>query len=444
MTSRILQEDTSLLLTELNEPLTNDTFIGTDSFNTGNSEVGSPTLEQGHTLTAPVLTTGSPESNQATLTQEHTLSPLSASTEAPTVNPTAVTQGHDLAPLSVLTESPVVSDTTMVEGENFTPLSLVSEAPLVRSSSIGQQHALSPDSIQAGFADVDRAPVPEDPVVVQETQEVQQMIGGWQRRAYEVPDGRLVQAEREIYSAYNEKVSIDQKAKSLVKFGRSAELTADTKATVWTVGGNETYVTDNSIEFISSSNANDDQEIYLECHTVSGTGTDSKFTFLTQTVTLNGQTPVALPTPVARVSYAANNNGTELEGRVTVYEQTTLSGGVPTDASKIHIDIPIGLQASLKAATTFSDNDYYILTGGFGSVSKKQDANADFYLEVRQAGKVFLQQAAISASRGGPWVVELDPAVIIPSNADVRITCDADSNGAIVFGVFKGYLAKVI
>ncbi|NIR87749.1 hypothetical protein GWO13_09425 [Candidatus Bathyarchaeota archaeon] len=284
----------------------------------------------------------------------------------------------------------------------------------------------------------------EDLVVAQETQGIQQMIGGWQRRAYEVPDGRLVQAEREIFASTGKKVSIDHKAKSLVKFGRSGELVADTPATVWTVGGNEVYATGNTIEFISSSSVNDTQEIYLECHTVSGTGTDSKFTFLTQTVTLNGQNPVALPTPVARVSYAANNNGSELEGRVTVYENTTVTGGVPSDVSKIHIDIPIGLQAALKGATTFSDKDYYILTGGFGSVSKKQDANVDFYLEVRQAGKIFVQQAAISASRGGPWFIDLDPAVIIPSNADVRITCDADSNGAIVFGVFKGYLAKVI
>ena len=57
---------------------------------------------------------------------------------------------------------------------------------------------------------------------------------------------------------------------------------------------------------------------------------------------------------------------------------------------------------------------------------------------------MFIQTAAISASSGGPWNVELDPAVIIPKNADVRITADASANNTVVFGVFKGYLAKVI
>jgi hypothetical protein len=31
------------------------------------------------------------------------------------------------------------------------------------------------------------------------------MFGGWARRAYEVPDGRLVQGEREVYSTYGPK-----------------------------------------------------------------------------------------------------------------------------------------------------------------------------------------------------------------------------------------------
>jgi hypothetical protein len=286
----------------------------------------------------------------------------------------------------------------------------------------------------------------DDPnaIIVQEIQEIEQMFGGWQRRSYEVPDGRLVQAEREIQAQYGDVVSIDRKAKSLIKFGKSGNLAADTLSTVWTVGGNETYVTDNTIEYISSSSASDTQEITLECHTVTGTGADAQFTFLAQTVQLNGQTPVALDTPVARVSHAYNSNGTELVGRVTVYENTTVVGGVPSDATKIHIDIPQGLQGAFKGATTFSNTDYYILTGGFGSVSKKQDASADFFLEVRTAGGVFIQTAAISASSGGPWNVELDPAVIIPKNADVRITADASANNTVVFGIFKGYLAKVI
>jgi len=276
---------------------------------------------------------------------------------------------------------------------------------------------------------------------LQEIQELKQMFGGWPRRNYEVPDGRLVQAEREIERQFGQKVSVDRKAKSLIKFGKSVPLATGSLQTVWTVGGNETYVAANTIDSISSSSALDNQEIYLECHTLDG---DGNFSFLSQVVTLNGRNRVALPVPVARVSLAYNNNGSELAGRVAVYENTALTGGIPTDTSKIHIDIPLGLQESFKAATTFSESDYFILTGGFGSVSLKQDGAADFYLEIREKDKVFRQLAAVSAASASPWTINLDPAVVLPTNSDIRVRVETSANNVVVFTVFQGYLAKVI
>ena len=48
----------------------------------------------------------------------------------------------------------------------------------------------------------------------QEIEELEEMFGGWGRRAYEVPDGKLVQAEREVQRTYGDVISIDKKAKS--------------------------------------------------------------------------------------------------------------------------------------------------------------------------------------------------------------------------------------
>jgi hypothetical protein len=280
-----------------------------------------------------------------------------------------------------------------------------------------------------------------DAVVIQETREIEQMLGGWSRRAYEVPDGKLVQAEREIQQTYGDKVSIDRKAKSLIKFGRSAQLSTNTLETIWTVGGNESYVTDNTISFVSSSSASDTQEVTIEGHTLA----DNKFTFVVQTVTLNGQNAVSLTTDLARVSRMYNSGNTELAGRVVVYENTTISGGIPTDITKIHIDIPQGFQQSLKAATTFSNIDYYIITGFYGAVSSKTSAAADFYVEGREVGKVFLPKGCFTASStGGSSNIILDPAIIVPKNADVRIRAETPTNNAIVFGIIKGYIAKVI
>lgn len=466
MSSRILQENTDLLLTEASEPIINDNFIATNGITTGSPSLDTTAISQDHNASPANLNTGLPVLQTTGITQDHNASPSSVVTSSPNLSTTTVTQDHNVTLTAIVSGQVVVSSAGLVQGHNFQANDIVTGLPVVPSvnateaenfgvtplvtgtpdlgqTTLTQAHSLSASNILTPFPDVGSADDP-NAIIVQEIQEIEQMFGGWQRRSYEVPDGRLVQAEREIQAQYGDVVSIDRKAKSLIKFGKSGNLAADTLSTVWTVGGNETYVTDNTIEYISSSSASDTQEITLECHTVTGTGADAQFTFLAQTVQLNGQTPVALDTPVARVSHAYNSNGTELVGRVTVYENTTVVGGVPSDATKIHIDIPQGLQGAFKGATTFSNTDYYILTGGFGSVSKKQDASADFFLEVRTAGGVFIQTAAISASSGGPWNVELDPAVIIPKNADVRITADASANNTVVFGIFKGYLAKVI
>lgn len=466
MSSRILQENTDLLLTEASEPVINENFIATNGITTGSPSLATTSISQDHNSSPANINTGPSVLATTAITQDHNLSPSSVVTSPPDLATTSVTQDHNLTVTAIVsgqvvlssaglvqnhsfqansisTGSPVVPSVLATEAENFGATSIVTGTPSLGQTSLTQAHSLSASNILTPFPDVGSADDP-NAIIVQEIREIEQMFGGWQRRTYEVPDGRLVQAEREIQALTGDVVSIDRKAKSLIKFGKSADLTANTLETVWTVGGNETYVTDNTIEYISSSSALDNQTIKIECHTVSGTGTDAKFTFLIQEVTLNGQTPVALPTPVARVSHAYNSNGTELVGRVTVYENTTVVGGVPSDPTKIHLDIPQGLQGSFKGATTFSDSDYYILTGGFGSVSKKQESNVDFYLEVREAGGVFIQRAAVSGSTGGPWDIDLDPAVIVPKNADVRIRADSATNNAVVFGVFKGYLAKVI
>lgn len=405
--------------------------------------IANANLSQDHDLSADGFATIPTVVQTVSFTQNFSLTSVNLTFGTPILGGPSITQNHNLVSSNLSFGVPTLGSPSYTEESLLDPDSITTQQPVLDAATLSSSITVQPDDIVTLIPDVGE-PVDPNAIVVQEIKEIEQMFGGWPRRAYEVPDGRLVQGEREIEATFGDRVSVDRKAKSLIKFGKSADLAADTLETVWTVGGHETYVTDNTIEYISSSSAADTQTIKIECHTVSGTGADAKFTFLVQEVTLNGQNPVALDTPVARVSHAYNASGTELVGRVTVYENTTVVGGVPSDETKIHLDIPQGLQGSFKGATTFSDSDYYILTGGFGSVSKKQDASVDFYLEVRTAGGVFIQQAAVSATTGGPWDIDLDPAVIIPKNADVRITAETDANNAVVFGVFKGYLAKVL
>lgn len=486
MSSRILQENTDLLLTEASEPIVNENFIATNGITTGSPSLDTTSISQDHNSSPANINTGPSVLATTAITQVHNLSPSSVVTSSPDLATTAVTQDHNVSADSVQTNNPVVQTASVTqthnltvtaivsgqvvvsnaglvqnhsfqansistgspvvpsvlatEAENFGATSIVTGTPSLGQTSLTQAHSLSASNILTPFPDVGSADDP-NAIIVQEIQEIEQMFGGWQRRSYEVPDGRLVQAEREIQAQYGDVVSIDRKAKSLIKFGKSAELGTTGLETVWTVGGNEVYVSDNTISFISSSSASDTQQITIEGHTVS----NGEFTFVVQTVTLNGQTPVGLTTDLARVSRAYNDDSTELVGRVVVYENTTVVGGIPSDETKVHIDIPLNFQQSFKAATTFSNTDYYIMTGFYGSVSAKQAASVDFYIEIKDQGKVFLPKGTFtSSSSGGASDISLDPAIIIPKNADVRVRCETVTNNAVVFGIFKGYLAKVI
>jgi hypothetical protein len=445
MTSRVLQEDSALLLSEANDPLINENYLGADSFVTGTPTLQTSSITQQHNITCTNLLTGQVVISTATIAQEHDLTADIIVTGSVVVSSVIITQEHNLLSNNIVTLQPSVPSISIVEHEVVVAPSFITGIPVVQSSSIGQVHTLSPSSIQTSRPVVGTASDP-DHIIIVEIEEAQRMFGGWARRAYEVPDGRLVQGEREVYSTYGQRVSIDAKAKSLLKFGKSGNLsTTAGLQTVWSVDGNETYISDNLIDSVVSSSASDTQEVTIEGHTIEGSGVDAKFTFVVQTATLSGQTPVALTTPLARASRVNNNGSTEIVGVVAVYEDSAVTGGVPNDVTKVHIDIPLGFQQSFKAATTFSNTDYFFLTGCYGAVSQKQTAAADFYIELREVGKSFRQIACLTASSsGGSFNIEFDPAIIIPRNADVRIRCTTGTNNAVVFTNFRGYLAKVV
>lgn len=257
----------------------------------------------------------------------------------------------------------------------------------------------------------------------------------------------LYLAEREIANTYGDTVSVIEKKKTLIKFGRNDDIDTAIEETVWQPGGLEVYQTANTIDTISSSDAGDTQEMVIEGHTVSGTGVNAQFTFVTQTVTLNGQNKVTLPTPLARCSRAFNNNGVELAGSVYVYRDTAITGGVPNDLTTVHAQVPIGFNQTFKGATTFSNTDYFIMTGAMFSVNRTSTAaNVDFIIEVREPGKVFrpvFGRVTVSNTTGTSRI-QLDPAVLVPKNSDIRVQAIANTNNVPVTAEFAGYIAQVV
>lgn len=249
-------------------------------------------------------------------------------------------------------------------------------------------------------------------------------------------DPWMVYAIREIEESYG--VRVYPKSKSLLKFGESDTIGTSYEL-VWGQGGAETDPTTNAISHISSSSGSDTQAITIEGHTVDGSG---NFTFVTQSVTLTGQTKKALTTSLARCSRAYVSGTTANVGDVYIYEDDTVTAGVPATASKIHAKIDAGLNQTFKAKTTFSSTDYFIVTGGYGSLEEKTAAVVDFIFEVRQKGSVYRPIMTLSTN-GAPIIYNFKPYGIVPANADVRVRARADGAGTNVGCGFSGVICSV-
>jgi hypothetical protein len=202
---------------------------------------------------------------------------------------------------------------------------------------------------------------------------------------------------------------------------------------------NETYVSSNLITTIISTNAGDNQNVRIEGHIISG----GDFTFSSQTATLNGQTAVALGTPIARVTAVTNISATEMAGLISVTEDDTFTAGVPNTNAKVHLQVFAGEQKSEKGATTISSVDYWVVTKFYCDMLTKAAANAEVDLEVCTAGGVFIQVASISCSNTHSNTFKWEPYLIIPPNSDVRLRAVSDSaTGRDVSGGIIGALLK--
>lgn len=246
-----------------------------------------------------------------------------------------------------------------------------------------------------------------------------------------VPDYTYAWAIRHIAETYGDTVSVDEKAKGLIKFGSNENLSSGVSETVWLLGGDETYQTTNAIDTVVSDNAGDTQDIVIEGHTIDGSG---DFTFVSQTATLNGTTNVSLTTSLARASRIYNDDSTDFSGTVTVFE----NGGTT------HLSTNGSNNQSLKCASTISDVDYYIVTALMGSVNRSAQAQVDFQFQVREKGKIFRTRYKFTASRdSGTMFIPLKEPIIVPPNSDFRMIATSNQNSVQVEAAVHGKLAII-
>ena len=267
-----------------------------------------------------------------------------------------------------------------------------------------------------------------------------QRVIGMADQPLPLEDPFLRLAVQEIESTYGDTVSVDQKAKSLLKFGRNDSLNTATYETVWMEGGHEVDATGNDIDSIVSSDGSDVQTINIEGHTLSG----SDLTFVAQSATLTGQMGATLTTPLYRASRMYNTGTTDFAGTVRAYEDTALSGGEPIDTTKIHLTATGDKNQTEKAATSFESDTYAIITSMYVSVNLKTTGAVDFNFQMREFGKVWRSIFEISAhSQGNAGFHHFQPYRIIKPNTDVRVIAKASANGIECAAGFSAVLAVV-
>ena len=184
MTSRILQENSSLILTQASEPIINENYIGANSFVVVAPVVQSTAITQVHVSNVIDITTGQPIVSTSSLSQVQNLTTGNTTTGQPIVSISAVGQVHLLTTSNTDTGSPIVSNATAIEDEVSTASPIVTGSPEVNSTPITQINSFSAGGILTGRPDIEDASDPNE----QYEQVVQQMFGGWPKRIYDHTD----------------------------------------------------------------------------------------------------------------------------------------------------------------------------------------------------------------------------------------------------------------
>lgn len=220
---------------------------------------------------------------------------------------------------------------------------------------------------------------------------------------------------------------------SVNKFGENPDIdTGTVPEDIWDFGGTYTFSTTTDIDSISSSETGDTIEIIIQ-------GLDVNWELVTQAVTLDGQTRVALTTPLIRCFRAYNPNGTLLVGTVYIYVNGTLAGGVPTDSTTVRAIITPEHQQTMMCIYTIPSGKSGLLLGSYVSLSNTRATAAKLVMRGRTFNGVFRTMASVALATVGNSSFIRKPAVpsFIPEKTDIVMRCtEVTANGTSIAGGF--------
>ena len=228
------------------------------------------------------------------------------------------------------------------------------------------------------------------------------------------------------------------------KFANNADVdTGTVPEDIWDGGGTYTFTAAGGAPyFISSSSASDTTKIRVFLLTEDSEGNWNQEVF---EITLAGQTKTAIITPSGndpvRIWRAFSDNGTALVGDVYVYEDDTVSAGVPQTASLIRAKILIGNEQTEMSHFPIPSGKSGLLKSIYSSLSKSTPAtSAEVTLRVQEFGKTAKVKFRMALTTSGTSFEHYNyhGGLVIPAKSDVFMKVEeVTANNTGVTGGFS-------
>jgi hypothetical protein len=446
MTSRILQENSSLILTQASEPIINENYIGANSFvvvapvvqstaitqvhvtnvvdiTTGQPIVDTSSLVQLQNLSANNTTTGQPSVSTSSVSQLHELTTGNTTTSQPVVSVSTIGQLHILTTSNTDTGSPIVSNATAIEDEVSTASPIVTGNPVVNSTPITQSNSFSAGSILTGRPDVEDAADPNE----QYEQVVQQMFGGWPKRIYDHTDLAISRGHTLGY-------------RTLYKFGYNPDVDT-TEETVWGNAGDYIWLDNAVTMFVSSTSAND-SGTGIGARTILIQGLDEDYNEIEETITLNGQTQVATQLSYLRVyrsfvTLAGSNEGTS---GVIYIGSSGATGGVPN--SSVYASISVGNQTQIAAYTVPAGHTLYIDEINFTAAVSQAQKLVHCKFNSRDHGSNVFRTRFVQVIQSNQLIQSFKYPQEFAEKTDLECRVSTDTTNTAIGASFQGVLIK--
>jgi len=163
----------------------------------------------------------------------------------------------------------------------------------------------------------------------------------------------------------------------------------------------------------------------------------------TETITLNGLTPVLSTLSYLRLDRAIVFTG----GSPLATNEGVITGGQSVTIANVFFNIPIGVNRTTIAAYTIPADKVGYVKSMFFTLAKKGNAGVEPRALVRFPGSVWqvVEWLALSGSGSSDLDRQFNvPLIPIPTGTDIKLQADSDTNNVGVAGGFEVYLEDVI